>query len=154
MGNPSCINSSNSPPNHSAAGRLLLDGDNKTCLPIFPDDARFLRLMTFVYMPPYHTSYGMIINIHVADLRCNDPALLVYYNASVVSGKTIIRQCKHQQHDTSYMPDTTEMCPYLCLSNGGFEKQTVLFLQIEMVPWETHTTPHPQICELDSQNVE
>ena len=148
----SCRNSSNSSPNNAAARRLLLDGDNKTCLQAFSDGARFLRLISNVYVSPYDKPNGLIFNIYVSDLSCNDPAMLVYHHEGTGICKTIKRQCKYQ-HGPQSMSGTTNLCSYVCLRKDPLDRKTALFIEIEMMPWETRITLQPEVCEVNSQNL-
>ena len=78
--------------------------------------------------------------------------MLVYHHEGTGIGKTIKRQCKYL-HGLNSMSGTTKLCSYVCLRKDPFERQTALFIEIEMVPWEAHTTLQSEVCQVDSQNL-
>ena len=151
LGERSCPHNYSSYPYfpNDAVGRLLLDGDYTSCLQPFSEGNRFQRLISYVYMPPHTPSLGLIINIFVIDLNCDDPTLLIYIGGDTVEGKKRMQQCSLQENVDS-MRDITTLCSFKCFSKYPLERELVVFVQIEMMPWETHIQDS-SICEVNSE---
>ena len=136
---------------NDAVRRLLLDGDHASCLQPFSDGNRFQRLIAYVYIPPYNPSHGLIINVSGTDLTCGDPALLVYYEDGAVDTQTLMQQCRYRKNGDSSVEGVTTSCSFLCAGKYPLERLTVIFWQVETMPWEPHTIPQYRICEINSE---
>ena len=100
---------------------------------------------------PYNPSHGLIINVSGTDLTCGDPSLLVYYEDGAVDTQTLMQQCRYRENGESSVEGVTTSCSFVCAGKYPLEWLTVIFWQVEMMPWEPHTIPQYRICEINSE---
>ena len=136
---------------NDAVGRLLLDGDQTSCLQPLSEGNRFQHLIAYVYIPPYSQSHGLIINVSGTDFNCDDPGLLAYYQDVGVDNKTSMQQCSPRKNDDGSMNGIITSCSFICTSKYPLKRQTVVFLQVEIMPWEPPTIPQYSLCEINSE---
>ena len=126
--------------------RLLLDGDEKTCLPPLTVKRSFVRLNAFVYT---EMADGILLEILVTGVGCHSPGMLVYYEqkcTGVDAGNLI--QCRLDGSNHIVRPSNMVACAFACTSPFLLQRETRVLIQIEILPWEMRDSVETKVCGL------
>ena len=125
--------------------RLLLDGNENTCLPPLNIEKSALRIDAYVYTP---MTDKFVLNITVTNVVCESPGIIVYYGqgcASVNEGGLF--QCHPKGSNSMVTQSDVISCTFACISPFMLQLKTRVVIRMEMLPWETK---QPRICGLST----
>ena len=125
---------------------ILLDGGVNTCLPQLSFKQSFLRLNVYVYTPK---TRRFSLNVTVADLACESPGIVVYYQQKCVGfDDGILLQCILNGSSSDGTQNGVISCYFACTSTFELQLKTRVIIEMEIFPWEMKDNIYPKICEL------
>ena len=131
--------------------RLLLDGDENTCLPPLTIERSFVRLNALVYTD---TADGFLLQVLVTGMGCQSTEMMVYYERKCSGvGTENLMQCRLDESTHIVRPSNMAVRAFACISPTLFQRETRVLIQIEILPWEIRDSVESKVCGLNSNRI-
>ena len=126
---------------------VLMDQDIDTCLIVFHQGRRFLRLVAYIYVLSVVNS--LRIQVNMTGLPCNDPGLVVYHQLSTSEHAQFeFQECALTTPNAE--KDAGQECGFVC--HNVCPERFVVKISVQIERWLQKDNAPIKMCDMNVAN--